>query len=175
MKVLAFGEILWDVINGEEHLGGAPFNFAAHSAKCGNNSFIISRLGNDPRGINAFNRCKDYGVDNSMIQWDDKHPTGIVTVTLNNGQPDYTIHKGVAYDFIAVDDTVAKLPEREFDIFYFGSLIQRNQVSSSTLYHILKHSAFKQIFYDVNLRKEGYDLNTLHQSLLACTILKLNN
>jgi fructokinase len=32
MKVLAFGEILWDIIEKEEHLGGAPFNFIAHTA-----------------------------------------------------------------------------------------------------------------------------------------------
>ena len=30
--MVAFGEILWDVIDGVPHLGGAPFNFAAHAA-----------------------------------------------------------------------------------------------------------------------------------------------
>lgn len=47
MKVLASGEILWDVIDQEEYLGGAPFNFAAHAAQCGSKSFIISRVGSD--------------------------------------------------------------------------------------------------------------------------------
>lgn len=35
MDVVAFGEILWDVIDGVPHLGGAPFNFAAHAARLG--------------------------------------------------------------------------------------------------------------------------------------------
>jgi fructokinase len=62
MRVLAFGEILWDIIEGNEHLGGAPFNFAAHVAQCGNNAFIASRLGSDPLGRRAFNRSQEHGV-----------------------------------------------------------------------------------------------------------------
>jgi fructokinase len=174
MKVLAFGEILWDIINGEEHLGGAPFNFAAHSAKCGNTAAIISRLGDDFRGIKAFNRCNDYGVDSSLVQWDEEHPTGYVTVALNQGQPDYTIHENVAYDFIEVDNKIRQLSENGFDLFYFGSLIQRSPISAATLRHILKSNSFRHVFYDVNLRKGGYNVSTIHQSLLACTILKLN-
>jgi fructokinase len=175
MKVLAFGEILWDIINGEEHLGGAPFNFAAHSAKCGNESYIISRLGDDFRGLRAFNRCKEYGVNNTLVQWDEQHPTGIVTVELENGQPDYTIHENVAYDFIRFDGKITEMRRDEFDIFYFGSLIQRSAVSALTLKQIMKMYSFRHIFYDVNLRKGGYNLNTIHQSLLSCSILKLNN
>ena len=47
MKVLIFGEILWDLIEGKKHLGGAPLNFAAHTFQCGEESGIISSLGQD--------------------------------------------------------------------------------------------------------------------------------
>jgi fructokinase len=67
------------------------------------------------------------------------------------------------------------LDRSSFDLFYFGSLIQRNAVSSATLKYILNNFSFRHIFYDVNLRKGGYDLNTIHHSLLNCTIFKLNN
>jgi fructokinase len=174
MKVLAFGEILWDIIRGEEHLGGAPFNFAAHSAKCGNEAWIISRVGDDPRGMKAFNKCKEYGVNNSLIQWDENHPTGIVTVVLDKGQPDYTIHENVAYDFIEYSDSIRDLGKNDFDVFYFGSLAQRTTLSAETLRQILLNFSFRHIFYDVNLRRGGYDVATIHQSLLSCTILKLN-
>ena len=30
MKLLSFGEIIWDVYPDEKYLGGAPLNFAAH-------------------------------------------------------------------------------------------------------------------------------------------------
>ena len=32
MKIISVGEILWNVIGRNEHLGGAPFNFAVHAA-----------------------------------------------------------------------------------------------------------------------------------------------
>jgi fructokinase len=174
MRVLAFGEILWDIINGEEHLGGAPFNFAAHVSRCGNESHIVSRVGDDFRGMKAYNRCKEYGVDHSLVQWDEQHATGVVEVKLNEGQPDYTIIKNVAFDFIEVNDVLKALDRKRFDVFYFGSLIQRNVTSATTLEYILKEFVFSHIFYDVNLRKDGYTASIIKQSLQWCTILKLN-
>lgn len=176
MRVLAFGEILWDIINGEEHLGGAPFNFAAHVARCGENeSYIISKLGDDFRGMKAYNRCKDYGVNNSLIQWDENHPTGIVEVVLHEGQPEYAIIDEVAYDFIQVDDKLRALDRKNFDVFYFGSLVQRNRTSASTLEYILSEFSFSHVFYDVNLRKGGYSASIVQKSLSLCTIFKLNS
>ena len=35
MKLRVFGEILWDIFDGDRRIGGAPFNFAAHSAALG--------------------------------------------------------------------------------------------------------------------------------------------
>jgi fructokinase len=175
MKVLAFGEILWDVINGTEHLGGAPFNFAAHTAQCGNQSFIVSRLGSDFLGMRAFNKSKLYNVDVSLIEWDELYPTGIVDVSLANGQPDYTIRESVAYDFITGDAALMHLQKHQFEIFYFGSLAQRNHVSAHALSKLLSAGKFKHIFYDVNLRKSGFTEEIVKASLKACTIFKLNN
>ena len=175
MRVLAYGEILWDVIEGVEHLGGAPFNFAAHSAQCGNEAFIISRLGSDYLGMRAFNQCKARKVDQTFIQWDETYPTGRVDVTLEKGQPDYVIQRNVAYDFIDLGKLVAKIQDQSFDVFYFGSLAQRKPVSANTLENILAQFKFRHIFYDVNLRKMGYTEAIVRNSLKACTILKLNS
>lgn len=175
MKVLAFGEILWDIIDGNEHLGGAPFNFSAHSAQCGNESYIISRIGDDDRGMKAYNKCMTFGVNNTFLQWDKNHPTGFVDVQLNNGQPDYTIAPEVAYDYIEVDPILGKLDDSTFDIFYFGSLAQRSAVSAGTLNRILTEYKFLHVFYDVNLRKDGYNEVIVRHSLAYCTIFKLNN
>jgi fructokinase len=176
MKVLAFGEILWDIIENEEHLGGAPFNFSAHCVKCGAEvTSIISRVGQDILGKRAYNRVIEYGVDDSLIQWDDEYPTGIVDVHLKNGQPDYFIKEHVAYDFIAYNQQLKEtINTMANDVFYFGSLAQRNSVSQTTLSDILKYNSFKHVFYDVNLRKNGYSKSVLEFSLSACTILKLN-
>ena len=53
MKVLAFGEVLWDVYTNSEHLGGASMNFAAHFKKCGGESWIATAVGDDNMGKKA--------------------------------------------------------------------------------------------------------------------------
>jgi fructokinase len=174
MNVLAFGEILWDIIEGNQHLGGAPFNFAAHAAQCGNASFIVSRLGRDNLGEKAFQMCDQVKVNSSLIQWDEQHPTGVVVVTLKDGQPDYVIQENVAYDYIEYNKSLQLLREDYFDVFYFGSLAQRGTVSANTLLKLLTNHYFREVFYDVNLRKKGYNEIILKKSLMYCSVLKLN-
>ncbi len=174
MKVLAFGEILWDIIEGREHLGGAAFNFAAHMAQCGNSAHIISRVGRDSLGDTAINESIAYGVDASFIQRDDSFPTGVVDVTLTEGQPQYVIRPDAAFDYISADPILPRLEVKYVDVFYFGSLAQRNVISEQALYRILSGNNFKHIFYDVNLRKSCYSEKIIRNSLAACTILKLN-
>ena len=175
MKVLAFGEILWDIIEKEEHLGGAPFNFIAHTAQCGNDAYIISRLGNDFRGMKVLNRCKTFGVDDRYIQRDDTLPTGTVEVTLRDGQPDYLIVENVAWDNIAFDESLASVEDEHFDVFYYGTLAQRSQRSAETLEKILTSYHFKHRFCDINLRKTGYNADIIRRALSHATMLKLNH
>ena len=53
MKVLSFGEILWDIYPDKKYIGGAPFNFAAHLAKHGEEIYMLSCLGKDGLGEEA--------------------------------------------------------------------------------------------------------------------------
>lgn len=174
MKSLAFGEILWDIINGDPHLGGAPLNFASHIAQCGAQSFIISRVGDDNLGKSAIARVKENRVNTQYIQVDPTHPTGTVKVSIEDGQPDYTIHENVAYDYIEYNEDVKNLSNLKFDLFYFGSLAQRHKVSAYTLNTVLNNNNFTDIFYDVNIRKDGFNGIILNDSLGYATILKLN-
>ena len=101
MKLLAFGEILWDIVGDEKYLGGASFNLAAHAARCGAQATILSRLGQDALGAEALAAVTEYGVDDRLVQCDTGHPTGTVDVTVSEaGQPTYLIHESVAYDYI---------------------------------------------------------------------------
>jgi len=173
MKVLAFGEILWDIVNGEEFLGGAPFNFAAHAAQCGNDVYMISRVGNDRLGIEAMKLCRELGVNDSFIQIDSRRPTGTVDVILAAGQPDYTIHENVAYDYIVADD-IPDLEAFGFDVLYFGSLAQRSLKPACALDSVLERGRFPYVFYDVNIRKGIDAAAILRRSLPHCTIVKMN-
>ena len=44
MKILTFGEILWDIFPHDAVIGGAPLNFAAHTVRCGAEGYILSAL-----------------------------------------------------------------------------------------------------------------------------------
>lgn len=172
MKVAAFGELLWDVVEGQNLIGGAPFNFAAHAVQCGIGAAIVSALGKDNLGERALKEVKRLNVESQFLQFADK-PTGTVNVTLKKGQPSYQIIEKVAYDFIdslALDIGALKT----YDHFYFGSLSQRNVVSRASLKHIIDQCQFGTIFLDVNLRQNYYSVETLDFSLRRCTILKLN-
>lgn len=173
MKALAFGEILWDIIEGEHHLGGAPFNFAAHVVKCGGQASILSAVGEDSLGETALARARELGVDVSMVSRL-AYPTGTVDVFLQNGQPDYTIHEGVAFDHIPAPVN-SSIRAAGFDVFYFGTLAQRNATSRATLTHILQNNRFDYVFYDINLRKEFHTREIIDYSIRQANILKIND
>jgi fructokinase len=174
MKVLAFGEILWDIIEGKSYLGGAPFNFAAHVVKCGGKASILSAVGNDDLGHAAVQQAGSLGVDTSLINISHHRPTGTVDVFLDNGQPDYTIHEQVAFDEIKIPE-IRKIQDQNFDVFYFGALAQRNVVSAQSLRQILEQIRFKEIFFDINIRKQFYTKEIIDQALQHATIFKIND
>ena len=175
MKSVSYGEILWDVFGTDEHIGGAPFNLAAHLAKMGTESFLISRIGDDDRGRRARDAAYSLGVDTSLIQTDPKHPTGRVDVILHGeGIPSYTIHTDCAYDYINAQDIVFD-ELGELDLFCFGSLAQRNTVSCESLYAILKKVNAGEVFYDVNLRQNFFSREIVERSFDFASIVKLND
>lgn len=173
MKVLAFGEILFDIIEGNNYLGGAPLNFAVHLRMLGADSSIISRVGNDDLGKEALRQLERLNVKTNLVQTDNSFPTGTVSVFLLNGQPDYEIFNNVAYDHIQYKE--GEKLEEQFDVLYFGTLAQRNDISRNSLRTLIGNNSFKKIFYDINLRKGFYSKELLSASMHLCNILKLND
>lgn len=144
-----FGEVLFDCFpTGEKVLGGAPFNVAWHLQAFGDQPTLISRVGRDSEGSQVREAMRKWQMNTKWIQLDDTNPTGQVEVSIEKGEPGYTIVSPSAYDFIASD----QLPEQlTSGIFYHGSLCLRNRVSRTTYEKISEHSQLK-IFLDVNLR-----------------------
>lgn len=179
MKLLSFGEILWDIVDSKEYLGGAPFNLAAHAARCGGDCSFISSIGDDDLGRRAIAEAEKLNVDCQYTKVNPDHPTGTVDAVISQGgQPDYIIHEPVAYDFITLDDAeIEKIAESEFDVFCFGSLIQRSRTNRETLSRLLAalRKTNTKIFCDVNLRQSYFSKEILESSLKASDILKLND
>lgn len=171
--IISFGEILWDVIEGVPHLGGAPFNFAAHCALSGLKTTIVSSVGDDSLGRRACEKACGYGVDVSGVAVHPKLPTGTVLVTLKDGIPAYDIRTGVAWDEIAVTD--ALLSRSSPSVVYFGTLAQRSPVSAAALRRMLDTWRDAEAFFDVNLRQAYWSRPLVEDGLGRATILKLND
>jgi fructokinase len=68
MKLINIGEILWDVIGGEEHLGGALLNLSVHAARLGHEVSLVSAVGADRRGDRVLEAMSALGLSIDWIQ-----------------------------------------------------------------------------------------------------------
>lgn len=173
--VVAFGEILWDIMPGATVLGGAPFNFINRIHALGDRGIMISRLGRDDLGRRTFDIIESQELETTALQWDDSLPTGTVNVKLDaNGSPDFFIVPDVAYDAIAMTDAMIEIVRRS-DCFCFGTLVQRAEKARETLYSLLEYTESSITFLDINLRKHCYSRETVDYSMRKADILKLND
>jgi len=170
--VIAFGEVLWDIIDGVPHIGGAPFNFAAHVVKCGLSASIVSSVGKDDLGRRARELVKRLGVDDALLGTHPMLPTGTVNVTLTDGIPSYEIVKPVAWDEIVVAGAETIPAPRAF---YFGTLAQRSPVSAGTLKSLLAAFPTSLVFFDVNLRQAYWSRDLVLEGLKTANVLKVND
>ena len=175
MKILVFGETIWDVYPDKSTLGGAPLNFCANLALLGDETFLVTGLGRDELGERAAQSMEAYGIRRDFVQVSDA-PTGQCIVTLGEGGvPSYRVLTDVAYDNIRVDDeTVRRIGEEGFGVFYFNTLAQRAPVSRASVRAILDGVRFPEIFCDVNIREGCWDRDSLALCMERATIVKVS-
>ena len=174
--ILALGEILWDLLpDGTKQLGGAPANFAYHAHGLGAHAQIVSAVGNDALGSELLSRLELLHVDRTLLTVDQKHPTGTVSVALGaQGQPEYIIHSGVAWDFIPLTSQLVAAAARA-DALCFGTLGQRSDVSRKTLRRAIAGGRPDALrICDINFRQAFFDRDGVDESLRICNVLKLN-
>jgi len=173
--IVAFGEILWDMLPDCTRLGGAPFNFTYRINSLGDEGLMISRLGSDALGDKALEAVRSLGVETSLFQRDPVHPTGAVQVTFDDDHmPEYLIVPEVAYDYIESTDALGHAIARA-DCLCFGTLVQRGETTRRTLAQLIERSSNCLRVLDINLRKKCYSLNTVKYSLGHADLLKLND
>ena len=80
MHIVSVGELLWDIYEKKEYLGGAPLNFSVHARILGHKVYFISAIGDDNRGDRALQCASDYGLSTKYISRVDNYPTGNVEV-----------------------------------------------------------------------------------------------
>jgi fructokinase len=176
MKIVSVGEILWDLVEGREFLGGAPLNFALHAARLGHRALMVSAVGEDDRGSRSLAEISARALRTDFISRVPGHPTGTVTVKMSqHGVPDYVIHRPAAYDFPVIDaaalNAIASPPP---DWIYFGTLQQLSPAAQQLLQTILAAAPSARRCYDINLRGDSYTPGLIQNLLSAADVLKLN-
>jgi len=173
--ILGIGELLWDMLPTGPRLGGAPANFSVMAGRLGAHAAILSRIGRDDLGREAVHQLDPLPADTSFLQVDRVHETGRVTVSFNNGQPEYTIHQPAAWDSLELSDEWVRLAERA-DAICFGSLAQRSIESRQTVQTLAAQASSRCVrIFDVNLRPPFYSSEVIQESLELATVVKMND
>lgn len=176
IDIITFWEILWDIIDGVPHLGGAPFNLAAHASLCALDTAVISSLGEEELGDKARVHAEELNINTQWIGCDPTHPTGTVTVKLVNAIPEYTIHEQVAWDNIVLTGAeIQEISDSNPKAFCFGSLAQRSKTSRATLAKLLEALPATLRFFDVNLRQHYWSPEIIKEGLNQTNWLKAND
>jgi fructokinase len=173
--IVAYGEVLWDLLPSGPVLGGAPLNFVYRINSLGYRGIMISQLGNDAFGDQAAEQMIALGMEMDFIRRTSEYPTGTVEITLDEQKnPDFTIIPNVAYDYIRHTSEMHECI-RNSDCLYFGTVAQRSDVSRRTLEKLLDAFSGQYALFDINLRKSCYTPEIIRSSLARSTILKLND
>jgi len=168
-SIYIFGEVLFDHFpDGNQVLGGAPFNVAWHLQAFGQSPRIVSRVGRDAEGAQVRAAMEDWGLATDDLQTDPVRPTGQVAVSFEDGEPSYDIVADCAYDNI---EPITAAP---CQLLYHGSLAARSASSAGALRQ-LRASGPQTIFVDVNLRTPWWQAGAVHELLQGAHWVKLNS
>lgn len=177
MKIVSIGEVLWDVIGDQEHLGGATFNFSAHARNLGHEVYFVSAVGNDERGDRVLECMARMDLSSVFVRRTMDCPTGIASVRLDAaGQPTFRIERPAAYDFpelTAADLKVLLSPAPDW--IYFGTLHQMSAEARELTNRLLAAKSGARTFYDINLRPACFNSELVRDLMPQATVVKLND
>jgi fructokinase len=173
--IVGLGELLWDLLPDGKKPGGAPANFAYHARALGDEGVPVSRIGEDPFGLEMRLALARLGLPAEYVQVDSRRPTGTVQVQLDAvGVPTFTITPEVAWDRLEWGPSLAELASRT-DAVCFGSLAQRSPISRAAIRAFLAGTRPGALrVFDVNLRQSFWCAEILRESLRRSAIVKLN-
>lgn len=170
-RIVAIGELLWDLLPDGKQLGGAPGNFVHHARSLGAEAALISRVGRDALGDEAAARMEE----GDTIQRDDAAPTGTAAVTVDaQGQPRFALAEEVAWDRIEADEPALRSAARA-DAICFGTLAQRSPRSRAAIRALLDASRPDALrILDLNLRAPFWTEAIVLGSFPSANVVKVN-
>jgi fructokinase len=175
VRPLIYGEVLFDAFpDGQEVMGGAPFNVAWHLQGFGAEPLFISRIGDDRPGAAVLDSMRDWGMDTRGVQLDAEYPTGRVEIALHDGGHSFDILPDRAYDRIDARGALEAAHASPPALLYCGSLITRSPDSRASLAQ-LRQAIGAPLFVDINLRAPWWKPARVEELIRAARWLKLND
>lgn len=177
MSILCIGEVLWDLPRDQtETLAGAPLNVAVALKRLGASVVLISGVGADARGRRALQQIHALGLTTEFVTVVDNAQTGVAHIQLDAlGNASYSIDRGVAFDFLAIDDVQGRqLGSLHPDWLYYGTLSQTSPRNEQLLCQLKERFSGISCLYDLNLRTQHWDYALVQRLAKSATVLKLN-
>lgn len=172
-KIVAFGEVVWDIFPNGKVLGGTPSNLVYRCNSLGEEGHLLSRLGDDDLGRAALKRLKELGISDKNVQVDFEFKTGTVTVNIDeSNESTYTVAQDVAFDHIEFSAEALKLVRRA-DCLFFGLLPQRFGISKNTIRELIKESNRSLRFFDLKLFRHFFNKKVVTRLLKAAHIVRI--
>ena len=176
MRIVVIGEVLWDVFEDSEKLGGASFNFAVHASRLGHEVTFVSAVGDDQRGRAVLARAANsawYRLHPDRSRSADRHGLGSRRFRRSTG---FHIHRPAAYDALHLDRAdLQRLAAIEPDWLYYGTLHQAEPAARAETRKLVEALPGARRFYDVNLRRNSYTRELVAELMAAAHVVKLND
>ncbi|MEM6687817.1 MAG: PfkB family carbohydrate kinase [Planctomycetota bacterium] len=167
--IKVFGEVLFDCLpDGQDILGGAPFNVAWNLSGLGVDVEFISAVGNDSRGDTIREAMQDWGMGIESVQINGQS-TGVVNVSFKDGHPEYEIAHPVAWDRIDVPPSGFSPSQW----LYLGSLAYRDPHNHSAVESLVEAEGSRR-FVDINIRHPWFDERWLNKLIHRADVVKVS-
>ncbi len=172
-KIVAFGEVVWDILPNEKVLGGTPSNFIFRCNSFGEEGHLLSRVGNDSLGMQAIKRLQELDIPVNDVQVDPEFPTGTVNVTFDEkNETIFDVTPDVAFDHIEFTPEALELA-RNADCLFYGLLPQRFGISKNTIRELIKESSVSLKFLDLKLFQHFFNVSLVKHLLQSAHIVRI--
>lgn len=173
VQIVGIGEVVFDIFPDSRKLGGAPAEFLQHAVKNGAEGHLISAIGADDLGREIISELNKFEINPVLAVT--PYPSGRVLIFKSpDGVHSAHILENAAWDYIPFTQSAEKCIKKA-DVVYFGTLALRKGYSRETILDLIDEAPESAIkYFDINLRQNYYDKDTIEALLNKATVLKLN-
>jgi fructokinase len=176
VKIISMGEVLWDIFDDQELLGGAPLNISASLQRLGHSVSLVTGVGTDARGERTLERMAKLCLSTEFVRRAPDRETGTARVTLNGlGQATFVIPRPAAFDSLQGDAALlSRLQALGSEWLYFGTLAQTDALNCELVEQMFEQLSGIRGFYDMNLREGHWNLPLVQRLSSLANVVKLN-